>query len=488
MPSDPSAPLQALIIGAGFGGLGMAIRLQQSGVDDFLVLEKGADVGGCWRENHYPGAACDVPSYLYSFSFAPKVDWTRRYAPQEEILAYLRQCTGQYGLRRRIRFGVEVSGARFDEASGLWEVSTAGGEVLRARTLISACGQLNRPAWPQLPGLERFEGEAFHSARWNHDCALEGKRVAVIGTGASAIQFIPAIAGRAAKLHVFQRSPGYVIPKPDRAYRPWETALLRRLPWLHGLFRALQYVQHEVRVLGFTFFPVLMKLMESQARRHLEREIPSPELRRKLTPGYPMGCKRILLSNDFYAALARPDVEVVDEAIREVTPRGVVTADGRERELDVLIFGTGFTATEFLAPMRITGRNGRDLNTVWRQGAEAYLGVTVSGFPNFFMLYGPNTNLGHSSIVYMLESQIRYVLACMEVMRARNLRFLDVRPEAQQDFNARLQRALERSVWGGGCTSWYKTAEGRNTNNWPGFTFMYRRQTRAPRLAHYEAG
>ncbi|HZI11984.1 MAG TPA: NAD(P)/FAD-dependent oxidoreductase [Myxococcus sp.] len=487
MRNHSTGPLQALIIGAGFGGLGMAIRLKQSGIDDFLLLEKGADVGGCWRENHYPGSGCDVPSHLYSYSFEPKTDWGRRYAQQPEILAYLRHCADKYGLRQRIRFGVEVSGARFDEAAGMWEVSIATGEVLRSRVLISAVGQLSRPAWPRLPGLERFEGESFHSARWNHGCSLEGKRVAVIGTGASAVQFVPAVAAQSAKLHVFQRSAGYIIPKPDRDYRPWEHALLRRVPWLQRVFRVLQYLQHESRVLAFTFFPVLMRLFEGKARRYLEQEVADPELRRKLTPDYPMGCKRILISNDFYAALTRPNVELVDTAIREVTPRGLVTEDGREREVDVLIFGTGFAATEFLAPMRIIGRNGRELNEAWRQGAEAYLGVTVSGFPNFFMLYGPNTNLGHNSIVYMLESQIRYVLACMKVLRSRELRFLDVRPEAQRGFNAKLQGTLRHSVWNGPCSSWYKTDEGRNTNNWPGFTFTYRRRTRAPRLAHYEA-
>ncbi|HEX8819507.1 MAG TPA: NAD(P)/FAD-dependent oxidoreductase [Archangium sp.] len=485
-PPPTSAPLQALIIGAGFGGLGMAIQLRKAGLEDFLLLEKAEDVGGCWRDNHYPGAACDVPSHLYSFSFEPKADWSRRFAPRAEILDYLRHCADKYGLRSRIRFGQEVSAARFDEASGVWEVSTATGELLRTRVLISACGQLSRPAWPRLTGLERFEGPRFHSARWRHDVVLEGKRVAVIGTGASAIQFVPPVASRVQRLFLFQRSAPYVIPRPDRAYRPWEHALLRRVPWLQKLSRTFTYLQYEARVLGFFTFPVVMKLLERRFRRLLEREIAHPELRRKLTPDYPMGCKRILISNDYYAALSRPNVEVVSETIREVTARGVVTADGREHEVDALIFGTGFTATEFLSPMRVFGRGGRELNEVWREGAEAYLGVTVSGFPNFFMLYGPNTNLGHNSIVFMLESQIRYVLACMRVLREHHLRFLDVRPDAQRDFNARLQQALHHSVWEGGCTSWYKTAEGKNTNNWPGFTFLYRRHTRAPKLAHYD--
>lgn len=479
--------VEVAIIGSGFGGLCMAIRLRRAGIEDFVLLEKEGEPGGCWRDNTYPGAACDVPSHLYSFSFEPKTDWSRRFAPQEEIHDYLRHCAGKYGIRGHIHFHTEVTGAEFDEAAGLWRIHIAGGRTLEARVLVSACGQLNRPAYPKLQGLERFEGKQFHSARWDHGYPLEGKTVAVIGTGASAIQFVPQIAPRVKQLFLYQRSAPYVLPKPDRAYGQGARALFSRLPVSQLGSRWWTYWQYESRVLAFQGPDWVRKLLERRFRKHLERCVPDPRLREALTPTDPIGCKRVLLSNDYYPALTRPNVEVVTDGIREVTPHGLVTADGRERVVDALIYGTGFQATDFLAPMRITGRAGRELNEAWRQGAEAYLGITVSGFPNLFLLYGPNTNLGHNSIIFMLESQVRYVLACLRVLRERNLRFLDVRPDAQRDFNARLQRSLERSVWGADCTSWYKTAEGRNTNNWPGFTFRYRRETRGPRLAHYEA-
>lgn len=465
----------------------MAIRLRQAGIEDFILLEKADEVGGCWRDNTYPGAACDVPSHLYSFSFERKTDWSRRYASQAEILAYLRHCADAYGLRSHLHFHTEVTGAEFDEAAGVWRIQVAGAGTLEARVLVSACGQLNRPAYPKLRGLERFGGTQFHSARWDHGAPLEGKRVAVIGTGASAIQFVPQLVPRVRQLFLYQRSAPYVIPKPDRAYTPAEQALFSRLPVSQALSRWWTYWQHEARVLAFVGPAWVRGYFERSFRRHLARSIPDPQLRKALTPADPIGCKRVLLANDYYPALTRPNVEVVTDGIREVTPHGVITVDGKEREVDALIFGTGFQATEFLAPMRITGLGGRELNAAWREGAEAYLGITVSGFPNLFLLYGPNTNLGHSSIVFMLESQVRYVLACLRVLRERRLRFLDVRPDAQRRFNARLQRALERSVWAAGCTSWYRTADGKNTNNWPGFTFHYHRQTRAPELAHYEA-
>ncbi|MDH4560955.1 NAD(P)/FAD-dependent oxidoreductase [Pseudomonas sp. BN411] len=482
--SQPGASVHVLIIGAGFGGLGLAIQLQKAGIHDFLILEKGSDVGGTWRDNSYPGAACDVPSHLYSFSFEPKADWSRKFAPQAEIFAYQRHCADKYGLRRHIRFGCEVEGAEFDEPSGTWQVLTRSGEHFRARALVSACGQLNRPVWPRIPGLDGFKGALFHSAGWNHDYPLDGKRVAVIGTGASAIQFVPQIAPKVAKLSLFQRSAAYVIPKPDRAYRSWERAVMRRLPWLQKVDRVLKYIQHESRVLAFTVIPPLMKLMQFRFRQHLARGIADPALRQRLVPDYPLGCKRILISNDFYPALARPNVEVVDDGIGEVTENAVVTRDGQRHEVDAIILGTGFAATDFLAPMSIRGRGGRDLNQAWQAGAEAYLGVSVSGFPNLFILYGPNTNLGHNSIIYMLESQFRYVLDGIRALQG--LRYLDLKPEVQQRFNQRLQQDVRHTVWEQGCNSWYKTADGRNTNNWPGFTFSYRQQTRRLELDLYE--
>ena len=484
--SPPAAPLRVLIIGSGFAGMGLAIQLQRAGIGDFLLLEKAGDVGGTWRDNHYPGAACDVPSHLYSFSFEPKTDWSRKYAPQAEIFAYQQHCADKYQLRPRIRFNTEVASAVFDAEAGLWRVTCVGGEQYQAQALVSACGQLNRPLEPHLPGLETFKGETFHSARWNKDYDLTGKRVAVIGTGASAIQFIPQIAPQVAQLHVFQRSAAYVLSKPDRAYRPWEIALMSRLPCLQKLDRGLKYVQHEARVLAFTVVPKLMTAMQLMFRQNLKRGIHNPALRERLVPDYPMGCKRILISNDFYPALARANVEVVEERIEAVTETGIRTADGQQREVDAIIYGTGFAATEFLSPMQITGLRGRDLNAAWKEGAEAYLGISVSGFPNLFILYGPNTNLGHNSIIYMLESQFAYVLGCIRHLQEQRLRYLDLKPQVQEQFNQQLQKDVEHSVWQQGCTSWYKTASGKNTVNWPGFTFTYRHHTRRPELSHYD--
>lgn len=484
--SRGSAAVRVLIIGAGFAGLGLAIRLKQAGIDDFLILEKATDVGGCWRENRYPGAACDVPSHLYSFSFEPKADWSRKFAPQAEILDYARHCADKYQLRERIRFGREVSAAEFDKEAGEWRVTCTDGEELRAQSLVSALGQLSRPLIPHLPGIERFQGKAFHSAQWDAEAPLDGRRVAVVGTGASAIQFVPQIAPKVAELLLFQRSAPYVIPKPDRPYAAWERRIKAQLPWLQRLDRGLKYIQHESRALAFTVFPPLMKAMRLSFHRHMHRSIADAQLRARLQPDYPMGCKRILISNDYYPALARSNVRLIDTGIREVTEDAIVTRDGQRHPVDMIIYGTGFAATEFLAPMRVTGLGGRELNQAWQEGAEAYKGISVSGFPNLFILYGPNTNLGHNSIIYMLESQFPYVLACLQRMRREGLKYLDVKPQVQQQFNQRLQKDLGHTIWEHGCSSWYKTASGRNTVNWPGFTFRYRQQTRQPEFADYD--
>ncbi len=484
--SPAGAPLCVLIIGAGFAGVGLAIQLKKQGIDDFLILEKASSVGGTWRDNHYPGAACDVPSHLYSFSFEPKTDWTRKFAPQAEIFAYIQQCVDKHQLASKIRCNSEVASAEFEQASGLWQVIDKDGKHYQAHALVSACGQLNQPAYPKIPGLESFVGEAFHSARWNHAYDLTGKRVAVIGTGASAIQFVPEIVSKVQHLTLFQRSAAYVISKPDRPYKRWELALLRRWPWLQQLDRGLKYVQHEVRALAFIHFPALMKLFQLSFQRHLAAAISDPERRLQLQPDYPLGCKRILISNNYFPALAQANVTIVNQAIQAITPHAVVTADGREHPVDALIYGTGFAATDFLAPMQIKGLNGIDLNQAWRDGAEAYKGISVSGFPNLFLLYGPNTNLGHNSILYMLESQFAYVLKCLQALQQQRLRTMDVKPQVQQRFNQHLQQAIRHSIWDQGCTSWYKNAVGKNTNNWPGFTFTYRQQTRRLELADYD--
>ncbi|HEU4973771.1 MAG TPA: NAD(P)/FAD-dependent oxidoreductase [Baekduia sp.] len=468
--------LPVVIIGAGFGGICAAVRLRERGIP-FVVLERGDAVGGVWRENTYPGAACDVPSHLYSLSFAPKADWSRKYAGQREIRGYLESVARDFGVLEHVRLSTEVAGATFDAPAGCWTVRTTAGDQLRARAIIAATGQLSRPAIPRLPGAERFAGPAFHSAAWDHGVDLRGRRVAVVGTGASAIQLVPAIAGLAERVTVFQRSAPYVIPKADRAYGALERRLLRRFPALLRASRALTYAQFEQRGIVFVTAPWLGWVVKRSWRRHMERHITDPELRRRLTPDYAVGCKRILLSNDWYPAVARDDVDVITEPIATVEPDAIVTADGTRHPADVLVHGTGFHATELLAPMDIRGAGGQALADVWHAGAEAYLGVTVAGFPNLFVLYGPNTNLGHNSIIYMIESQVAYVLEALRHLELSGQRWVDVRPERQAAFVSEVEQRSHRTVWERGCTSWYTTADGRNTNNWPGYTFSYRRRT-----------
>jgi cation diffusion facilitator CzcD-associated flavoprotein CzcO len=475
--------MNVAIVGSGFGGIGMAVFLKRAGIP-FVVLEKAASLGGTWRDNTYPGAACDVPSYLYSFSFAPRTNWPRAFAAQADILAYLEAVARTFGVTPHIRFGREVREAAFDEDRGLWRLACSSGETYEATVLVSACGLLNRPALPAIPGLDGFPGACFHSAAWPREADLTG-RVAVIGTGASAIQIVPEIAAGARRVYVFQRSAPYVIPKPDRAHSARERDALRRFPRLRRLTRAALYAKYEARAIAFVGATAAMRLYEADFRRRLQRIVPNARLRAALVPDYAMGCKRVLLSNDYYAALGRDNVSLVTAPIERVSGNAILTVDGAERRVDTIVLATGFTATEFLAPMTVRGRDGRDLRDAWRDGAEAYLGISVAGFPNLFLLYGPNTNLGHSSIVYMLESQIRYVARTLRAMRTLRLRSVDVLPHVQRAFNGRLQRAMARTVWARGCESWYKTASGKGTINWPGFTFAYRYLTRRFDPARY---
>lgn len=484
--TNAAVPLAAIIIGTGFGGIGMAIALRQAGLHDFVILEKSHDVGGVWRDNSYPGAACDVPSHLYSFSFEPNPNWSRVFAPQAEIYAYLQHCARKYELASHTRFGAEVAAAQYDEQQSLWKVTLADGTTLSASLLISATGQLSRPAYPKLPGMEVFKGRTFHSAKWDHGYALAGKKVAVVGTGASAIQFVPAIADTVDHLTVFQRSPAHLIPRPDRAYAVWEKALFRWFPWAMKLYRASIYVRYESRALAFTRFKGLMRLAIGRPfRRMLSRQVPDATLRAKLMPDYAIGCKRILLSSQYLATMSKPNVELVTQGIRRVTENGIETTDGIHHTVDAIVYGTGFAATEFLSPMRITGRAGVDLNDAWRRGAQAYLGLTVPGFPNFFMLYGPNTNLGHNSIVYMLESQIAHVMQCRKAMEAAKATAIEVDQRRYRRFNLHVQRRLANSVWND-CKSWYVDETGHNSTNWPGFTLSYRWLTRFSGLQAYD--
>lgn len=480
-----AAPYRAIIVGAGFAGIGMAVALKRQGLDNILILERSQDVGGVWRDNSYPGAACDVPSHLYSFSFEPNPRWSRVFATQPEIHDYLRHCAQKYDLLRHVRFAAEVAQAAWDERYALWRVTLRDGTRLASSILITGTGQLSRPVLPRIDGIDTFRGPAFHSAHWNHQVDLAGKRVAVIGTGASAIQFVPAIAGRVGTLSVFQRSPAYIVARPDRPYTAFERAMFRALPWSMKLYRAGIYAKYEFRAVAFTRLRGLMQVAVGMPfRRLLRRQVPDAALRQRLMPDYPIGCKRILLSSDYLPAMSRPNVKLVTDAIRRITPAGVETVDGTVHEADAIIYGTGFAATEFLAPMRITGRDGLLLDDAWKDGANAYLGLTVPGFPNFFMLYGPNTNLGHNSIVYMLESQVAHVMRCLGAMRDLRAETIEVDALRHERYNARVQRRLAHTVWNG-CRSWYLDAKGHNSTNWPGFTLSYRWLARFSPLSAY---
>lgn len=466
-----------VIIGTGFGGLGMAIQLKKAGFDRFTLLEKASDVGGTWRDNTYPGAACDVQSHLYSFSFEPKHDWSRKFGLQSEILDYLRACAEKYSLFDHIHFNREVRTAVFDESINQWQVKTACGGVYQADILVTATGQLNQPAWPKITGLSSFQGALFHSARWDHNYSLSGKKVAVIGTGASAIQFVPEIVPIVKSLSLFQRSAAWVLPKPDRPFKKWEQTLFQRFPFWDRLYRSLIYWKNESRGLALTRFNRLLDIVAWQAKRFARSKVRNPEKRQNLVPDYQIGCKRILISNDWFKAVDQDHVDLVTTGVERVVSDGVITTDGALHRADALILGTGFAASEFLSPMTIIGCGGESLNEAWTSGAEAYKGMTVSGFPNLFMLYGPNTNLAHNSIVFMLESQVRYILSCVQMLEKQPGAAMDVKPERLRQFSSGIQKRLANSVWESGCQSWYLNDEGKNTINWPGFTFTYRRET-----------
>ena len=467
------------IVGSGFSGLGMAIRLKQAGMNDFVVLERADEVGGTWHANTYPGCACDVPSHLYSFSFAPNPDWTRTYSSQPEIWAYLRRCADRFGVRPHVRLGCAVESATWLEQERRWELETSDGTI-RARVLVAGMGPLTEPKIPDVHGLEDFEGDVWHSARWNHDVDLTGKRVASIGTGASAIQYVPEIQPRVATLHVFQRTPPWVLPHTSRPIRRWERRLYRAFPAAQRLVRGGIYAGREALVLGFVKDPRLMKVVERLARKHMEQQIDDPELLEKVTPDYTIGCKRILPSNHWYRTLGKPNVELVTAGVSEVRRRSVVASDGSEREVDAIVFGTGFHVTDIPAAQRVRGRGGRLLDDLWHGSPRAHLGSTIAGFPNLFFLLGPNTGLGHSSMVYMIESQIAHVLGALRLMRERGAETIEVRAEAQARYNAALERKLDGTVWNTGCASWYLDRTGRNSTIWPDWTWRFRR--RAARL------
>jgi cation diffusion facilitator CzcD-associated flavoprotein CzcO len=486
VPADPAAAAHGggatdhariAIVGSGFAGLGLAIRLREAGIEDFVVLERADDVGGTWQANTYPGCQCDVPSHLYSFSFAPNPSWTRTYSRQQEIWDYLRGLADHYDLRRHIRFGHELTGAAWDDDAQRWRVQTSGG-AWTAQILVDASGPLSQPKLPAIRGLRRFQGKIFHSAEWDHDHDLTGERVAVIGTGASAIQFVPRIAGQVGKLHVFQRTAPWILPHTDRPTTRFERRLYKLLPFAQKAVRAGVYGSREWFLLGFIKDRRFMTAYEKIAALHLRKQVPDPELRAKLAPTFRLGCKRLLLSNDWYPALQRPNVELVTEGIAHIHGTTIVLADGSEREVDTIVLGTGFHVTDPPAARLVRGRDGRTLAQASATGIQAYRGATMTGMPNFFKLIGPNTGLGHSSMIYMIESQLRYVMDALRVMDERDIATFEIRPEAINAYNAKIQSMMPGTVWMSGCASWYLDANGNNTTIWPDFTFRFRRHTR----------
>jgi cation diffusion facilitator CzcD-associated flavoprotein CzcO len=465
------------IIGSGFGGLGTAIRLKQEGIDDFVVLERAGDLGGTWRDNTYPGCACDVESHLYSFSFAPNPEWSRAFSPQPEIWEYLRHVADQHGVLPHIRYDAEVRDAAWDDDAALWRIDTAAGP-LTASAIVMATGALSDPVIPDLPGLSSFQGRAWHSAQWAHDFDLTGKRVAVIGTGASAIQFVPAIQPTVGRLHLFQRTAAWVIPRRDRPLSGLERGLFRRVPAAQRAVRGAIYGAREAFLVAFRH-PGAMRVAQRLAMRHLRKSIRDPELRRKLTPNWTMGCKRVLLSNDYFPALAQPNVEVVTERITEVRAHSIVTSDGTEREVDAIVFGTGFQPTDPPLAKHLRGRGGVSLKEAFAGSPKAHLGTTISGFPNLFTLMGPNTGLGHTSVIYMIEAQIEHVLGALKHMERAGIAALEPKPEAQEAWVSAVDARMTGTVWvSGGCASWYLDETGRNSTLWPDFTWRYRRRAR----------
>lgn len=463
------------IAGSGFGGLGTAIRLAQSGFGDFLVFERSSDLGGVWRDNTYPGCACDVESHLYSFSFARNPEWTRSFSPQREIKAYLRSCAERFGVLPKVRFDHEIRSAAWDDDAQRWRLETSQGNFT-ADVLVAAVGALSDPAIPALKGLDTFAGKVFHSARWDHEHDLTGERVAVIGTGASAIQFVPAIQPKVAKLVVFQRTAPWIVPRRDRALGAWQKELMRRSQAAQWLKRAGIYALREAMALAF-FDTRAAKLTQRLALNHLARSVRDPALRKRLTPSYAMGCKRILLSDDYLPAIQKENVDLVTEGIAEIRPEGVLTTDGTLHEASTIIFGTGFNVQKYPFADRVRGRAGRSLADTWKTGMTAHLGTTVAGYPNLFLLQGPNTGLGHTSVITMIESQIEHIVNALRHMSARGMSSVEPRPEAQAAFVAHVDERMRGTVWtSGGCASWYLDERGRNSTLWPGFTFTFKRR------------
>lgn len=476
-----------VIIGGGIAGIGTAIKLREAGFHDFEIVEKSHAFGGTWLDNSYPGASCDVPAHLYTLSFEPNPDWTETYAGQPEILAHIQATAAKHGLAEVTRFGTEIAAAVWHHEDRRWVLTTTDGEELHADVVISGLGQLNRPSVPPLPGLDSFAGTTFHSARWNHEHDLAGRRVAVVGTGASAVQFVPEIVDTVGHLDLYQRSPNWVMPRENPPIDEARRRRYRRFPWLRRLHRLGIYLRFEVLVnMVFNTGSAANRKATEGAMKYLEAVVPDPELRATLTPDYPIGCTRILGHDTWYRSLQHDHTEVVTDGIREIVPDGIVTDDGTHRAVDTIIFGTGFDTNNFLAPIDFVGRDGLSIRARWAKGAEAYLGITVADFPNLFMLYGPNTNLGHNSIIFMIEQQIHHTVGLLRAMRDADVAAIDLHRHEQDRFNRRIQERMEKRVWVTDCRSWYKDDTGKVVNNWPGSTVDYWWKCRRIDLDRYE--
>ncbi len=472
--------MKAIIIGSGFAGMGMGIKLKEAGVSDFIILEKAATLGGTWRDNTYPGCGCDVMSHLYSFSFFLNPDWSRAFSGQEEIREYMERCADEFDIRKFMRFNAGVKQAEFREKSNTWSVTLEDGEQLEANYLIGGTGGLSIPSLPNIKGRDSFDGPSLHTAEWDKTVDISGKRVAVIGTGASAIQLIPSIADKVSALKVFQRTPTWVLPKPDREYFGFEKWLFRKLPFLMRLYRNMIYWRNELFATAFVRKTGIFSIPQWLANRQISKNIKDPELQKKLTPDFTLGCKRVLLSNDYYPALAKEQVDVITEGIDHIFPKGIVTKDGVEHEVDVVVYATGFKATEYLSNVKMIGKNGQTLSQTWERDPDAYLGTTVAGFPNLFLMGGPNTGIGHTSMVYILESQMAYIVDALKQLESEAKQFVEIKPEAQQAFNKEVQKAMQKTIWKTGqCNSWYlHPVTGKNVTLWPDYTFKFRKKTR----------
>ncbi len=476
------------IIGAGFGGLAMALRLQKEGRESFVIFERANEVGGTWRDNTYPGCACDVPSHLYSLAAEPNPDWSRAYSQQPEILNYLKNCVDRNNLKPKIRFNSEVVSAVFDKQNGFWKITDQHGESITARLVVSATGPLNRPNIPKIEGIENFKGLAFHSSAWPENLDLRNKNVAVIGTGASVIQIVPSIAPIIKNLTVFQRTAAWVTPRNDRAISGFEKALFKIFPPARKLYREAIYWFSELVGLSFLGNKTIRSIATKQAITHLESTIKDIELRKKLTPNYEIGCKRVLVSDDYYPAFNRPNVALETQGIKEITNTGIITENGEETPFDVIVFGTGFIASEILIDTKIIGLNDRDLIEEWKKFVpEAYLGISVSGFPNMKFLLGPNTGLGHNSVVHIMESQVNYIMDYLEkIEKISPTAYFDVLPESQVSYNQDLQEKLKTTVWASGCSSWYQTSKGHNSSILPELSVTYRKKTKQVNLQDFQ--